>query len=77
MEAINPLNHYYNLFCLGRQSEKVAVALFLPFLACVVTAAVGAASRIRFSTALLLACVFHGSASLSLFFPHHRLSILS
>jgi hypothetical protein len=78
MEAINPLNHYYNLFCLGRLSEKAAVALLLPFLACVVTAAVGVASRIRFSVALLLlACVFHNSAGLSLFFPHHRLSILS
>ena len=30
MEAINPLNHYYNLFCLGRLSEnisKVRIAL--------------------------------------------------
>jgi hypothetical protein len=34
MEAINPLNHYYNLFCLGRLSEniskvRIAVLLFL------------------------------------------------
>jgi hypothetical protein len=32
MEAINPLNHYYNLFCLGRLSEnisKVRIALLL------------------------------------------------
>ncbi len=34
MEAINPLNHYYNLFCLGRMSEninkiRIAVLLFL------------------------------------------------
>ncbi len=34
MEAINPLNHYYNLFCLGRLSENIskvhiAVLLFL------------------------------------------------
>jgi hypothetical protein len=32
MEAINPLNHYYNLFCLGRLSEnisKVHIALLL------------------------------------------------
>jgi len=32
MEAINPLNHYYNLFCLGRLSEnicKVCIALLL------------------------------------------------
>jgi hypothetical protein len=24
MEAINPLNHYYNLFCLGRLSENIS-----------------------------------------------------
>jgi hypothetical protein len=34
MEAINPLNHYYNLFCLGRLSEniskvRIVVLLFL------------------------------------------------
>ncbi len=32
MEAINPLNHYYNLFCLGRMSEninKVRIAMLL------------------------------------------------
>ncbi len=34
MEAINPLNHYYDLFCLGRLSEninkvRIAVLLFL------------------------------------------------
>jgi hypothetical protein len=32
MEAINPLNHYYNLFYLGRMSEnisKVHIALLL------------------------------------------------
>ncbi len=32
MEAINPLNHYYNLYCLGRLSEninKVRIALLL------------------------------------------------
>jgi hypothetical protein len=32
MEAINPLNHYYNLFFLGRPSEnisKVRIALLL------------------------------------------------
>jgi hypothetical protein len=34
MEAINPLNHYYNLYCLGRLSENInkvhiAVLLFL------------------------------------------------
>jgi hypothetical protein len=34
MEAINPLNHYYNIFCLGRLSEniskvRIAVLLFL------------------------------------------------
>ncbi len=34
MEAINPLNHYYNLFCLGKLSENIskvhiAVLLFL------------------------------------------------
>ncbi len=34
MEVINPLNHYYNLFCLGRLSEniskvRIAVLLFL------------------------------------------------
>jgi hypothetical protein len=34
MEAINPLNHYYNLYCLGRLSEninkvRIAVLLFL------------------------------------------------
>jgi hypothetical protein len=34
MEAINTLNHYYNLFCLGRLSEniskvRIAVLLFL------------------------------------------------
>jgi hypothetical protein len=34
MEATNPLNHYYNLFCLGRLSEniskvRIAVLLFL------------------------------------------------
>jgi hypothetical protein len=34
MEAINPLNHYYNLFCLSRLSEniskvRIAVLLFL------------------------------------------------
>jgi hypothetical protein len=32
MEAINPLNHYYNLYCLGRLSEninKVHIAVFL------------------------------------------------
>jgi hypothetical protein len=32
MEAINPLNHYYNLFCLSRLSEnisKVRIALLL------------------------------------------------
>jgi hypothetical protein len=78
MEAINPLNHYYNLFCLGRLSEKAVVALLLPFLAYIVVAVAGVASRIRFSAALLLlACVFHGSIGLSLFFPHYRLSILS
>jgi hypothetical protein len=78
MEAINPLNHYYNLFCLGRLNEKAAVVLLLPFLACVVVAAAGVASRIHFSAALLLlTCVFHGSVGSSLFFPHHHLSILS
>jgi hypothetical protein len=78
MEAINPLNHYYNLFCLGRLSEKAAVALLLPFLACVVAAVASVASRIHFFAALLLlTCVFHGSVGSSLFFPHHRLSILS
>ncbi len=32
MEAINPLNHYYNLYCLGRLSEninKVRIAMLL------------------------------------------------
>ncbi|CAM6003095.1 unnamed protein product [Sphagnum balticum] len=32
MEAINPLNHYYNLFCLGKLSEnisKVRITLLL------------------------------------------------
>jgi hypothetical protein len=34
MEPINPFNHYYNLFCLGRLSEniskvRIAVLLFL------------------------------------------------
>jgi hypothetical protein len=34
MEAIKPLNHYYNLFCLGRLSEniskvRIVVLLFL------------------------------------------------
>jgi hypothetical protein len=32
MEAINPLNHYYNLFCIGRMSEnisKVRITLLL------------------------------------------------
>jgi hypothetical protein len=32
MEVINPLNHYYNLFCLGRLSEnisKVRIAMLL------------------------------------------------
>jgi hypothetical protein len=34
MEAINPLNHYYNIFCLGRLSEninkvRIAKLLFL------------------------------------------------
>ncbi len=34
MEAINPLNYYYNLFCLGRLSEniskvRITVLLFL------------------------------------------------
>jgi hypothetical protein len=34
MEAINPLKHYYNLFCLGRLSENISkvcitVLLFL------------------------------------------------
>jgi hypothetical protein len=32
MEAINPLNHYYNLFCLSRLIEnisKVRIALLL------------------------------------------------
>ncbi len=34
MEAINPLKHYYNLYCLGRLSENInkvciAVLLFL------------------------------------------------
>jgi hypothetical protein len=30
MEVINPLNHYYNLFCLGRLSENInKVLLFL------------------------------------------------
>jgi hypothetical protein len=34
MEAINPLNHYYNLYCLGRLSEninkaRIALLLFL------------------------------------------------
>jgi len=32
MEAINPLNHYYNLYCLGRLSKninKVRIALLL------------------------------------------------
>jgi hypothetical protein len=24
MEAINPLNHYYNLFCLSRLSENIS-----------------------------------------------------
>jgi hypothetical protein len=28
MEPINPLNHYYNLFCLGRLSENVATPLW-------------------------------------------------
>jgi hypothetical protein len=23
MEAINPLNHYYNIFCLGRLNENI------------------------------------------------------
>jgi hypothetical protein len=34
MEAINPLNHYYNIFCLSRLSEnisKVRIALLLFF----------------------------------------------
>jgi hypothetical protein len=60
------------------KNKKTAVTLLLPFLACVVAAAAGAASRIRFSAALLvLACVFRGSAGSSLFSRHHRLSILS
>jgi hypothetical protein len=34
METINPLNHYYNIYCLGRLSEninkvRIAVLLFL------------------------------------------------
>jgi hypothetical protein len=34
MEAINPLNHYYNIFCLSRLSEniskvRITVLLFL------------------------------------------------
>ncbi len=34
MEAINPLNHYYNIFCLGKLNEniskvRIAVLLFL------------------------------------------------
>jgi hypothetical protein len=34
MEAINPLNHYYNLYCISRLSEniskvRIAVLLFL------------------------------------------------
>ncbi len=34
MEAINPLNHYYSLFCLGKLSEniskvRITVLLFL------------------------------------------------
>jgi hypothetical protein len=32
MEAINPLNHYYNLFCLARLSEnisKIHITFFL------------------------------------------------
>jgi hypothetical protein len=34
MEAINPINHYYNLYCLGRLSEniskvRITVLLFL------------------------------------------------
>ncbi len=36
MEAINPINHYYNLYCLGRLSEninkvRIAVLLFLRY----------------------------------------------
>jgi hypothetical protein len=34
MEAINPLNHYYNLFCLGGLSEnisKIRITLLLFF----------------------------------------------
>jgi hypothetical protein len=27
MEAINPLNHYYNLFGLGRLSENIKVCV--------------------------------------------------
>jgi len=39
MEAINPLNHYYNLFCLGRLSENIrkvhiTVLLFLKIELC-------------------------------------------
>jgi hypothetical protein len=32
MEAINPLNHYYNLYCLGRLNEninKVCITMLL------------------------------------------------
>ncbi len=29
MEAINPLNHYYNLFCLGRLSENISKVLIV------------------------------------------------
>ncbi len=36
MEAINPINHYYNIYCLGRLSEninkvRIAVLLFLKY----------------------------------------------
>ncbi len=32
MEAINPLNHYYNLFCLGRLSENISIVRIAVFL---------------------------------------------
>jgi hypothetical protein len=36
MEAINPINHYYNLYCLGRLNEninkpRITVLLFLKY----------------------------------------------
>jgi hypothetical protein len=29
MEAINPLNHYYNLYCLSENINKVRIAVLL------------------------------------------------